>query len=262
MRLALLLAASAASLCAQLAPPNASGVSIGHVHIMSPDPDAQKKIFVDVLGAQVVHAGTLELLKLPGVYIIAGKARTPTVEGSDGSSIPHYGFLMKSYAEMKPKLAAAGVTFATDNEKNHQLMAKFPDNILVEFTEDPTMTIPVKFHHIHIATPDGDAGRDWYVKTFGAKGGMRATFQAANLPGGEVDFRKSDAPMAPTKGRALDHIGFEVKDLEAFCKKLEANGVKFEVPYRVMPQLDNLKLAFLVDPFGVRIELTEGLAGR
>ena len=35
----------------------------------------------------------------------------------------------------------------------------------------------------------------------------------------------------PMKGRTLDHIGFEVMNLEAFCKKLEASGVKFEKPY-------------------------------
>ena len=56
---------------------------------------------------------------------------------------------------------------------------------------------------------------------------MRGTFPAAMFPGGETDFLKAPAPQAPTKGRSLDHIGFEVKNLEAFCKKLEAAGVTF-----------------------------------
>ena len=46
--------------------------------------------------------------------------------------------------------------------------------------------------------------------------------------------------------------------LEAFCKKLEASGVKFEIPYRKVPSL-GLSIAFLTDPWGTRIELTEGL---
>jgi len=261
MRLALLLAASAASLCAQLAAPNESGVSIGHIHLMSADPEAQKKLWVGVLGAEVTHAGSLELLKLPGVFVIAGKARA-AVEGSDGSAVPHFGFLMKSYTEMHAKLSAAGVQFFSDTPNNKQFMAIFPDKVLVEFTEDATLKVPVTFHHIHIATPEGDRGRAWYAKTFGAIPGMRGQFQATRLPGGEVDFRKSETVLPPTKGRALDHIGFEVKGLEAFCKKLQAEGYTFEVPYREMPQLDGLKLAFLVDQDGVRIELTEGLAGR
>jgi extradiol dioxygenase family protein len=56
----------------------------------------------------------------------------------------------------------------------------------------------------------------------------------------------------------LDHIGFEVQDLEAFTKKLEAAGVKFDVSYRKIPAL-GLSLAFLTDPWGTYIELTEGL---
>lgn len=261
MRLALLYAAAAASLCAQLAAPNESGVSIGHIHLMAADPEAQKKLWVGVLGAEVTHTGTLELLRLPGVFIIVGKARTAG-EGSDGSAIHHFGFLVKSYAETRARLSEAGVEFATDNASNKQLMARFPDKVLVELTEDASLKTPIAFHHIHIATPDGETGRAWYVKTFGARPGMRGAFQAAFIPGGEVDFRKTDQPQAPSKGRALDHIGFEVKGLEAFCKKLQAEGYTLEIPYREMPQLGGVKLAFLVDPFGARIELTEGLTGK
>ena len=56
----------------------------------------------------------------------------------------------------------------------------------------------------------------------------------------------------------MDHIGFEVKNLEAFCKKLEANGVKFDIPYRKIPNA-GIADAFLTDPNGAYIELTEGL---
>ena len=58
--------------------------------------------------------------------------------------------------------------------------------------------------------------------------------------------------------RALDHIGFEVKDLEAFCEILEQKGVKFDIPYRQIPSL-GLSIAFLTDPWGTYVELTEGL---
>ena len=52
MRWLLLLAVSVASVSAQLAPPNAEGVTVGHVHLVVADPDAQKKLFVELLGAQ------------------------------------------------------------------------------------------------------------------------------------------------------------------------------------------------------------------
>jgi hypothetical protein len=57
----------------------------------------------------------------------------------------------------------------------------------------------------------------------------------------------------------MDHIGFEVKDLEDFRRTLEANGVKLDSPYRKVPQVGSA-VAFLTDPWGTRIELTERLA--
>ena len=50
----------------------------------------------------------------------------------------------------------------------------------------------------------------------------------------------------------------EVKDLEAFCKKLEEMGIKLAVAYRKVPALD-IAIAFITDPWGTYIELTEGL---
>jgi extradiol dioxygenase family protein len=49
-----------------------------------------------------------------------------------------------------------------------------------------------------------------------------------------------------------------VQNLAAFCKRLEARGVKLDVPYKKLAKR-GLAVAFLTDPFGVTIELTEGL---
>jgi catechol 2,3-dioxygenase-like lactoylglutathione lyase family enzyme len=262
MRWLLLLPASAAFLFAQLPAPNDSGISTGHIHLIVSDPDAQKKIWVDALGAEVTHAGTLELLKFPGIFIVVAKARTPPTGGSDGSSVNHFGFLVKSYADAKAKLSATNVTFPMDRPENKQFIAELPEGVRVEFIEDANLKVPMTFHHIHEVATDQESVRSWYVKTFGAKAGKRGDYPAAMVPGGEVDFRKGDAAAAPTKGRSLDHIGFEVKNLEAFCKKLQADGVTFDTPYRVVPQLDGLKIAYILDPIGTRIELTEGFASR
>ena len=70
-------------------------------------------------------------------------------------------------------------------------------------------------------------------------------------------FASSPTPTAPTQGRALDHIGFEIKNLEAFCKKLEAAGVKFNRP--LGKGASGIPLAFITDPWGTYIELNEGL---
>lgn len=243
---------------AQLAPPNDAGVSMGHIHLTVPDPDAQIKVWVDVLGATASKAGPLNLLKLPGIFIIVTKAAA--TEGSNGSTVNHIGFLVKDYATLEAKLAAANIPAVFDNKKN-QMIVTFPDQVRVEFNADTAISAPVVFHHIHLMTPDPDALQAWYIKTFGAEAATRRNLPAAKIPGGEVDFLKAKEAQAPTKGRTLDHIGFEIKDLESFCKKLDADGVKFDMPFRDVPAI-GLKIAFIIDPVGTRIELTQGLEGK
>jgi catechol 2,3-dioxygenase-like lactoylglutathione lyase family enzyme len=260
MRLLCAFAASAGCLLAQLPPPNAAGVSMGHLHLMVADPEAQKKLWVGLLGAEVTHAGAQELLKLPGIFIVVQKAGTPPTEGTDGSSVNHIAFLVKSFDDMKAKLTGAGVELAFANPTARQLMAKFPDKINVEMTEDATLKTTAAMHHIHCSTLNQEAAQAWYVKNFGATAGKRGNFVAAFIPGGELDFRRARQAEAPTRGRSLDHIGFEVRNLDAFCQRLQSEGIALESPLRVVPQLDGLKIAFLVDPDGTRIELTEGLA--
>jgi catechol 2,3-dioxygenase-like lactoylglutathione lyase family enzyme len=69
----------------------------------------------------------------------------------------------------------------------------------------------------------------------------------------------SENRRASTAGRSIDHIGFEVKNLEAFAKKLAAQGIKLDEPIRPSPNSQRLKVTFITDPWGTRIELTEGL---
>jgi len=59
----------AVSLTAQVVPPNAAGVSMGHFHIVTADPESQKKLWIDVLGGKLVTAGPLEYAMFPGVLV-------------------------------------------------------------------------------------------------------------------------------------------------------------------------------------------------
>jgi 4-hydroxyphenylpyruvate dioxygenase-like putative hemolysin len=64
--------------------------------------------------------------------------------------------------------------------------------------------------------------------------------------------------IRPSKGRTLDHIGFEVNNLEAFCKNLAANGVKFDEPYSTKRHQEFFERN-AHRSLGTSIELTEGL---
>jgi len=127
----------------------------------------------------------------------------------------------------------------------------------VELTQDPSVQGGAVHHHVHFYTDSDVDTKAWYVKTFGSTPGRRGRFEAADIPGANLTFSRSEQPVAPTKGRGVDHIGFEVKGLEAFVKKTEADGVTFTVPYRKLPS--GLAIAFFTDPWGTYVELTEGL---
>ena len=243
---------------AQLGPPNSSGVSIGLVQLTVRDPEQQKK-FWGLLGAVVTHSGSLELLRFPGIYIIL--TRGETAEGSEGSTVNHFGFAVKNVDDVHAKLAAAGLPTVQELTNPKRWVTMFPDKIKIEFTEDPSLSVPIVGHHLHLSTiaANTETLRSWYVRTFGGTAETRRGFPSVVFNGGEINILQANAPQAPTKGRALDHIGFEVQGLEAFCKKLQAAGVKFETPYQDMPQ-SGLKVAYITDPDGTRIELTEGLA--
>jgi catechol 2,3-dioxygenase-like lactoylglutathione lyase family enzyme len=264
MRLACLtslLIACTTSVFAQTAPPNEAGVSLGHIHFVVPDPDATKKAWMDVFGAVPVKAGALEPLKLPGIFIIVTKANMPPAGGTNGSVVNHIAIAVKDYADVKAKAAAANLMWR-ELTPNVQAFVTFPEAVTIEVMEEKSIATPVAFHHIHQSVPDQEAARAWYMKEFGAGSGTRRNMPAAMEPGGEIDFLKAAMPAAGSKGRSLDHIGFEVKDLAATMKKLEADGVTINMPARDMMKQIDLKIAFVTDPNGTYIELTQGLAAK
>jgi catechol 2,3-dioxygenase-like lactoylglutathione lyase family enzyme len=246
----------AALFFAQLLPGNSAGVAMGHLHLNVSDPAATRRFWVDVMGAAPYKLATIEGVCMPGAVILfkPGNPTGPTV----GSVINHVGVTVNSLKAFSDKLTAAG--FKVEPGTNpKQAMVNSPDGVRVEMTEDLEAKVPLANHHIHWNTPDAKEIQSWYAANFGAIPGMRGKFVAADLPGVNLSFTPVAPLPAPTKGRALDHIGFEVKNLAAFCKALEAKGVKFDVPYRAVPQL-GISIAFLTDPWGTYIELTEGLA--
>ena len=257
MKLLSLILSLAPLALAQLPAPNTAGVSMGHLHLNVKDVDESKRFWVDQLGATPVKLGNNDVMKFPGALVFLKKADPGG--GTEGSVVNHIGFLVRDLNQCLTKWKANSVRIASENPANHQVFLLSPDSVKIEIYEDKTIAAPIVNHHIHFYDASVADTKAWYVKTFGAKGGMRGRFEAADLPGVNLSFSLSETPVVGTKGRALDHIGFEVKDLEAFCKKLEASGIKFDVAYRKVPAL-GISIAFFTDPFGTYIELTEGLS--
>jgi catechol 2,3-dioxygenase-like lactoylglutathione lyase family enzyme len=228
---------------------------MGHVHVNVRDVDASRQFYVS-LGGRSVHNGTLDMVEFPGVYINLRK-QDPTGD-TVGSSVNHFGFLVKNMEENLAKWKSLGYKIEPGNRPT-QMYVISTDGAKIEMIEDQTISTPIKFHHVHFYVPDPLAAQAWYAKEFGAIPGKRAQFDAADIPGANLTFSKADGPTVSTKGRAVDHIGFEVADLNAFAKKLEADGIKFDrAPGKATNGTTNI--AFIYDPWGTYIELTQGLA--
>lgn len=254
----LALAASAMNQPAQAQLPMVSGngVSTGHTHLIVPNVARHREIW-KLLGGVERSSGTLRTIMFPGMHILLREGE-PTLPSSQ-TTANHIGFTIQDYALYKAKLQAVGATFIYDDADTGQMIADLPDGVRVEFNSNQFQPEPIAFHHTHLFVPDAEGLRDWYVKVFGALSGSRRNLPSAILPGGQVDFVpvNGDAP-APTPGTAIDHIGFEVADLDAFADKLRGMDIAFD---REPSCIDAIKLciAFISDPVGTSIELTQGL---
>ncbi|MCI4330598.1 MAG: VOC family protein [Thermoplasmata archaeon] len=68
----------------------------------------------------------------------------------------------------------------------------------------------------------------------------------------ELNFYPDHPPYR--EGDELDHLGFQVEDLEGMIRRLEAMGARVRIP----PFEDHgVRLAFLSDPDGVWVELNQ-----
>jgi predicted enzyme related to lactoylglutathione lyase len=274
---AMLLLSSTSIAAAQLVAGKQGPVTYGHHHLNTTSVEAQKKFFVDALGGTVIKVGTnnTEIIQFPNVLIFLRLVKEAP-GGTKGTTANHIGFSVPNLRAMVDKVKAGGYQMITSTEATPDrkviddiagpppaggssiAFVMGPDDVKVEFVEAKQQTIPITLHHVHFFHPNNTEMQAWYVKTFGATSRLGGAFPAAILPGVTLNFSASPTPVVGTQGRALDHIGFEVKNLEAFTKKLEAEGIKMAVPYRQVPALD-IAIAFFTDPWGTYIELTEGL---
>jgi catechol 2,3-dioxygenase-like lactoylglutathione lyase family enzyme len=269
--------AGAASIArAELSPPNTAGVAMGHLHYVVRDVAANKAFWVALGGRSVLFNGTTEGIVFPDVVVLLRQGE-PT-GGTEGSVVNHVAFRVKSVAaiddagfEVEYNAQFPGV--ASVHTPEGERIELFDDELATNlgFTIDGgrsdataerhnrKIDVPIIAHHVHLNVPTDQvaAAKQWYATHFGGVAGKRWRYEAVDLPGININISGVEASQAPTRGRMLDHIGFEVTNLEAFCKQLEAAGIKFDRPYGKLPS--GFGLAFLTDPWGTYIELTEGL---
>jgi catechol 2,3-dioxygenase-like lactoylglutathione lyase family enzyme len=269
---------------AQLAPPNQAGVSMGHLHYRVREVEANKRFWV-ALGGSPIKVGEREAVRFPDVIVMLESGDFSGT--SEGAVLNHVAFRVRTFAQVESaglkvdrlaqfpgvgytytpegervelfEDAALNLTFTPDQEERRQgaPVNQGPAQGIVDRHNRPLST-PVAFHHVHLYLP-GEAhleAKAWYARMFGGVPGKRSQYDAVDLPGINFNF-SGGRTAAPMKGRTLAHLGLEVRNLQAFCTRLESMGVTLAVPFQKGP--DGVSFAVLTDPWGTTIELTEGL---
>jgi catechol 2,3-dioxygenase-like lactoylglutathione lyase family enzyme len=253
-----LVALTATPAFAQLAAPNAAGAAIAHIHLNATDVDVQSRFWTNV-GGKIVQREKLTMVEFPGIYVLLRKQ--DSTGGSVGSTINHFGFYVRDFAASVAKWKAAGLNWEpVQNPQVGQGFLMGPDSVRIEIYENTSIPTPLQMHHIHLLVPEPLDAQKWYVQTFGAVAGKRAQYETANVPGAEITFGKAATPQAPTKGRSIDHMGFEVNNIDAFVAKLQTAGIKTDGAVRNSANASGLRIVYITDPWGTEIEITQGLS--
>jgi catechol 2,3-dioxygenase-like lactoylglutathione lyase family enzyme len=259
-------------------------VIAGHYHLNVTSVDEHKKFWVDTLGGTAIKIGNVDVVKFPDVYLFLNQQKPSGP--ARGTALDHIGFSAPNVPAIVTKITAAGYQLTNGREPAPGAATAAasgaqpqggaiayvmgPEGAKIEIvTNRDANAPPLKHHHVHYINKQYVEMRNWYVRALDATertGPNTFTdfFAGADLPGVGymLNFFRWEGDQGivhvPTKGRVYDHVGYEVKNLEAFCKALEAKGIKLTRPYRIDPAT-KIASAMTVDPWGVGIELTEGL---
>jgi catechol 2,3-dioxygenase-like lactoylglutathione lyase family enzyme len=144
------------------------------------------------------------------------------------------------------------------NGRLDQAYVETPDGLRIEILEDKSQAMPIRNEHVHLLLPETEIAKAqaWYARTFGGNAGTRNNQPVVDIPGVQIRFAKADSAQAPTKGRVLDHFGFDVKDHAAFVKKIEAEGIKLDESPRKNAATGST-ITYITDPWGARLELVQ-----
>jgi catechol 2,3-dioxygenase-like lactoylglutathione lyase family enzyme len=254
-------------------------VIVGHYHLNVSSVDAHRRFWIDTLGGvEMDFDGDATVVTFPDVFLFLDE-RAPTGP-TLGTTFDHIGFAVPDVPALTEIVVANGYELTVGREPapgetaspptagNYGRFSYLigPDGVKVELvTADEEDAPPIRHHHVHFVNEEFVAMQQWYMKVFDAtlRPGQTDFFIGADLPG--VGYMLNffswlpDRQLVGTEGRAVDHVGFEVAGLAEFSRGLAAKGIELTEPYRLAPELGNIGTAVLTDPWGTRIELTEGL---
>ena len=245
---------------AQLAPANEAGVTFSHVHLAVADVELHKRLWTELFDGVLAEKAGYVAVRVPGALIFL-RDQEPTAP-SQATAMDHFGFRVRDLEALLAQWRALG--YDVDEERSDEggparAYITMPSGARLALEEAPDLQVKAEMDHVHFFTPEPGELSSWYGDLFGATLQDHLTAETtATLPGSRLRFSYTDEGRAPTDSTAIDHIGFEVADMNAFAEMLRARGVEFVFGPLYIESL-GLWVAFFPDPSGVLVEISEGL---
>jgi catechol 2,3-dioxygenase-like lactoylglutathione lyase family enzyme len=232
-----------------------------HLHLAASDPDAAYNWYVAHLGGtagenpgRVIFEPYAGHRPLPVqlIFIKSADARP-----SLGGVIESLGLSVADVRATVATLQTAGATVVEAPRDVAGLWTRAvvtdPWGTTLELVQDASRP---GFHHVTLRVPDPEATLRWLQEMFG---GERTTMR------GQVEALRYDSTYivalkgagAPSQGRAIDHLGFMPRSLDATASTLTGHGVAFTQAPSPKANAFGHRIAYIEAPGGLRIELVE-----
>jgi catechol 2,3-dioxygenase-like lactoylglutathione lyase family enzyme len=280
---AILIAAACAAVC------GAQAAHFHHIHLNTTDPAKAIEFYTNKFDCEKAKfGGVMDAVKAQDVWLLFTKvAEAPPWELV--SPIWHIGWGaedMKSTYQKQLDMGTKFYTPMTDISKLTGTQGFYyayvdgPDHALIELNT----AAHHHFGHLHLFSEDPVAAGEFYMKYFGAtRRGNRPVsreprfyegyqvgpsmslmsdqvniiiFPAQHAKQANPEHWKGRAEFSSSQGRAIDHVGFAVENLDATLAQLRKDGIKITGEPRTILG-DKLKYAFIEGPDKIRIEVVE-----
>jgi catechol 2,3-dioxygenase-like lactoylglutathione lyase family enzyme len=229
---------------------------IDHIHLAAPDQARAVEWYSRHFGGQKTAEGAERLMFGETRIIFQQNA---TARPSTGSAIDHIGFSVNDLDATMKALEADGASVtmpARDVAGLFKLaFVEDPWGVRIEVVQDPAA---LGLHHIHLRAPDPAAALKWYADAFGGTiGKLKERIDGIDYGGIWVLVQKGEA--TPTRGYAIDHLGFRPTNVDNAVAALKGKNVKVTTEPRdlTLPSGTKMRLAFIESPEGARIELVQ-----
>jgi predicted enzyme related to lactoylglutathione lyase len=221
-----------------------------HMHLAAPNRNQAIEWYKAHLGAARHELGDRVSFG-PVTFSWFERAASPS---SDGSVIDHIAF---SVADVRAAAAeitqAGGQLLAPPQDRPGAGLVAFvtdPWGVKLELLQDAERP---GFHHMHLRLPDPARALAWFRTRFGGEPGRFRDTDGLRYAGlWLLVDRVEGAPKS--EGRAIDHLGWRVRDLDTEIAGAKTRGDAITMTPRM---IRDVKVGVIEDPNGVRIELAQ-----